>query len=209
MRGDPRHSCLRCRPPGLRATLRPSSRASRPLASWCRTGCSARRCGRGSGSMTAISVRLPCSVAAVCTEATGVTLELEGPGAGGSVRLRARLAVAADGARFSGASRGRHHGDAKRTTARLASWPMSPPTWRTMAPRTNALRTAGPLALLPLRDGSYTVVWARTPARCRRHPRGQRCGFPGPAAAALRLARRQVRARRPSRQLSSEAGARG
>jgi 2-octaprenyl-6-methoxyphenol hydroxylase len=106
----------------------------------------------------AISVRVPATVANVGTTAEGVTLTL----ADASV-LRARLAVAADGAqsavrRDAGITATEADYGQVAIVANVAS---DVPHDGTAYER---FTDAGPLALLPLRDGSYTVVWARTPA---------------------------------------------
>ena len=112
----------------------------------------------------AISVRMPAKVHAVSTDASGVTLTLagQGPREGKSETLRARLAVAADGA----------HSAVRRDVgitateadygqvAIVANVATDQPHDGTAFER---FTPAGPLALVPLRDGSYTVIWARTP----------------------------------------------
>jgi 2-octaprenyl-6-methoxyphenol hydroxylase len=104
----------------------------------------------------AITVQVPAAVANVTTTADAVTLALAG-----DVALRARLAVAADGA-HSAVRR-----DAGITATEtdygqvgiVANVATDAPHDGTAYER---FTDAGPLALLPLRDGSYTVVWART-----------------------------------------------
>jgi 2-octaprenyl-6-methoxyphenol hydroxylase len=104
----------------------------------------------------AISVRVPATVANLSTTADGVTLTLAEGGA-----LRARLAVAADGAH----SAVRRDAGITATEADygqvaiVANVATDTPHDGTAYER---FTDAGPLALLPLRDGSYTVVWART-----------------------------------------------
>jgi 2-octaprenyl-6-methoxyphenol hydroxylase len=110
----------------------------------------------------AISVRMPAT-ASVRRDATGVTLELAGEGVPAGETLRARLAVAADGAH----SLIRREAGITATEADygqigiVANVATDTPHDGTAYERFTA---AGPLALLPLRDGTYTLVWARTPA---------------------------------------------
>jgi len=109
-----------------------------------------------------ISVRMPCSVAAVCADATGVTLALAGQDAAAGPTLRARLAVAADGAH----SVIRREAGITSTEADYHQVGIVANVATDIAHDGTAYErftAAGPLALLPLRDGSYTVVWARTP----------------------------------------------
>ncbi len=106
----------------------------------------------------AISVRMPQKVERVSTDTDGVTLTLAGSG----LALRARLAVAADGAqsavrRDAGISATEEDYGQVAIVANVAT---DTPHDGTAYERFTA---AGPLALLPLRDGSYTVVWARPP----------------------------------------------
>jgi 2-octaprenyl-6-methoxyphenol hydroxylase len=109
-----------------------------------------------------ISVRVPASVSAVRADATGVTLDLDGPGAPAAQVLRARLAVAADGAasvirREAGITASVVDYDQVGIVANVTTDAAHDGTaYERFTP-------AGPLALLPLRDGSYTLVWARTP----------------------------------------------
>lgn len=114
----------------------------------------------------AISVRMPATVASVSSDAAGVTVTLaahsDGQDAGGSTVLRARLAVAADGAhsavrRDAGITATESDYGQVAIVANVAT---DAPHDGTAYERFTA---AGPLALLPLRDGSYTVVWARAP----------------------------------------------
>jgi 2-octaprenyl-6-methoxyphenol hydroxylase len=110
----------------------------------------------------AISVRMPAT-AAVRSDATGVTLELAGEGAAAGAALRARLAVAADGAqslirRAAGITATEADYGQIGIVANVAT---DTPHDGTAYERFTA---AGPLALLPLRDGTYTLVWARPPA---------------------------------------------
>jgi 2-octaprenyl-6-methoxyphenol hydroxylase len=108
-----------------------------------------------------ISVRMPAT-ASVRTDASGVTLTLAGQGAIAGQTLRARLAVAADGAhsvirREAGITATEADYGQVGIVANVAT---DTPHAGTAYERFTA---AGPLALLPLRDGSYTIVWARTP----------------------------------------------
>jgi 2-octaprenyl-6-methoxyphenol hydroxylase len=107
----------------------------------------------------AISVRMPATVESVSTDAAGVTLTL---GNGTHAPVRARLAVAADGAhsavrRDAGITATEaDYGQVAIVANVAADQPHDGTAYERFTP-------AGPLALVPLRDGSYTVVWARTP----------------------------------------------
>ena len=109
----------------------------------------------------AISVRMPAT-ASLRSDESAVTLELAGPGAAPGETLRARLAVAADGAH----SLIRREAGITATEADygqigiVANVATDTPHDGTAYERFTA---AGPLALLPLRDGTYTLVWARAP----------------------------------------------
>ena len=82
------------------------------------------------------------------------------------MRLRARLAVAADGAhsavrRDAGISATEADYGQLAIVANVATdLPHDGTAYERFTP-------AGPLALVPLRDGSYTVVWARAPEAAR------------------------------------------
>jgi 2-octaprenyl-6-methoxyphenol hydroxylase len=105
-----------------------------------------------------ISVRMPASVATLKSDALGVTLTLTGDGPA----LRAQLAVAADGAhsavrRDAGISASEADYGQVAIVANIATdVPHDGTAYERFTP-------AGPLALVPLRDGTYTVIWARTP----------------------------------------------
>ncbi|HEX3836607.1 MAG TPA: 2-octaprenyl-6-methoxyphenyl hydroxylase [Steroidobacteraceae bacterium] len=105
-----------------------------------------------------ISTRTPETVESVSTDAAGVTVRLAGQGR----ELRARLAVAADGAHSAVR---RDAGITATETdygqvAVVANVVTDTPHDGTAFERFTG---AGPLALVPLRDGSYTVIWARSP----------------------------------------------
>ena len=111
----------------------------------------------------AISVRMPATVATVSTDPEGVTLRLAAAGEGPGQSLRVRLAVAADGA----------HSAVRRDagiTASEADYGQVAIVANVATDVAHAgtayerFTAGGPLALVPLRDGSYTVVWARSPA---------------------------------------------
>ncbi len=110
----------------------------------------------------AISVRMPATACAR-SDATGVTLDLAGEGVAAGETLRARLVVAADGAH----SLIRREAGITATEADygqigiVATVATDVPHDGTAYERFTA---TGPLALLPLCDGTYTLVWARTPA---------------------------------------------
>jgi 2-octaprenyl-6-methoxyphenol hydroxylase len=113
----------------------------------------------------AISVRMPATVVAVSTDAQGVTLRLAATAAehGAGPSLRARLAVAADGAH----SAVRREAGITTTAADYGQVAIVANVATDVAHDGTAYErftAAGPLALVPLRDGSYTVVWARSPA---------------------------------------------
>jgi 2-octaprenyl-6-methoxyphenol hydroxylase len=106
-----------------------------------------------------ISVRMPASVASLKTDALGVTVTLTGE----RPALRAQLAVAADGAhsavrRDAGITASEADYGQVAIVANVATDVAHDGTaYERFTP-------AGPLALVPLRDGTYTVIWARTPA---------------------------------------------
>ena len=106
----------------------------------------------------AITVHLPATVQSVTPDAEGVTLTL----AGTHTVLRARLVVAADGAhsavrRDAGITATETDYDQVAIVANVAAdQPHEGTAYERFTP-------TGPLALVPLRDGSYTVVWARSP----------------------------------------------
>jgi 2-octaprenyl-6-methoxyphenol hydroxylase len=108
-----------------------------------------------------ISVRMPAKVESVHTDATGVTLTLADPGDGMERTLRAQLAVAADGAhsavrRDAGITASEaDYGQVAIVANVAADAPHDGTAYERFTP-------GGPLALVPLRDGSYTVIWART-----------------------------------------------
>jgi 2-octaprenyl-6-methoxyphenol hydroxylase len=108
-----------------------------------------------------ISTRVPAKVESVSTDAHGVTLTLAGQG-GEPETLRARLAVAADGAhsvvrRDAGITAAEaDYGQVAIVANVAADTPHDGTAYERFTP-------AGQLALVPLRDGSYTVVWARAP----------------------------------------------
>ncbi len=105
-----------------------------------------------------ISVRVPATVESVSTDEAGVTVRLAGHG----TAVRARLAVAADGAhsavrRDAGITATEADYDQVAIVANVAA---DTPHDGTAFER---FTDAGPLALVPLRDGSYTLIWARSP----------------------------------------------
>jgi 2-octaprenyl-6-methoxyphenol hydroxylase len=109
-----------------------------------------------------ISVRMPCSVASAHADATGVCLTLNDPASGAAATVRAQLAVAADGAR----SVIRRDAGITASEADYGQVGIVANVVTDLAHDGTAYERftdAGPLALLPLRDGTYTVVWARTP----------------------------------------------
>ncbi|HEY6455114.1 MAG TPA: 2-octaprenyl-6-methoxyphenyl hydroxylase [Steroidobacteraceae bacterium] len=105
-----------------------------------------------------ISVRMPATVESVSTDTQAVTVRL----AGHSSAVRARLAVAADGAhsavrRDAGITATEADYDQVAIVANVAA---DTPHDGTAFER---FTSAGPLALVPLRDGSYTLIWAHSP----------------------------------------------
>ena len=124
-----------------------------------------------------IQVRVPATALSVQVDATGADLELAPaftPGetqAGAPTvtpeRIRARLVVAADGARSAVR---RDAGITAADTdynqiALVANIATDTPNDGTAYER---FTPAGPLALIPLHDGSWTVVWARRPEEAAR-----------------------------------------
>ena len=110
----------------------------------------------------AISVRMPDTVATVSADAEGVTLTLASGGchcaaaAGGRPPMaRTRPCAVHAGITATAADYGQ--------VAIVANVATDVAHTGTAYERFTA---AGPLALVPLRDGSYTVVWARHPERC-------------------------------------------
>ncbi len=104
---------------------------------------------------------MPASVASVSTDEAGVTLTLTAPDGTGAT-VRARLAVAADGAnsavrRDAGISASEADYGQVGIVANVATDAAHDGTaYERFTP-------AGPVALVPLRDGTYTVIWARPP----------------------------------------------
>lgn len=124
--------------------------------------------GRLAGAgVRALELRQPAQVVAVGIDAEGVALALESPHAAAGSTLRARLVVAADGAH----SRVR---DAAGLDARVEDYSQVALTAHVASTRpadgTAYERFApdGPLAVLPLRDGSHGVVWALAPDAAQR-----------------------------------------
>jgi 2-octaprenyl-6-methoxyphenol hydroxylase len=104
-----------------------------------------------------IRVHMPAAADSVSTDAAGVTVRLAGQG----TQLRARLAVAADGAqsavrRDAGITATEADYGQVAVVANVATdTPHDGTAFERFTP-------AGPLALVPLRDGSYTLIWARS-----------------------------------------------
>jgi 2-octaprenyl-6-methoxyphenol hydroxylase len=105
-----------------------------------------------------IAVRMPATVESVSSDASGVSVRL----ADHDTVLRARLAVAADGA----------HSAVRRDAGIAASesdYGQAAIVANVVTDRAHdgtafeRFTSAGPLALVPLRDGSYTLIWARSP----------------------------------------------
>jgi 2-octaprenyl-6-methoxyphenol hydroxylase len=104
-----------------------------------------------------IRVYMPAAAESISTDAEGVTVRL----ADQVTQLRARLAVAADGAgsavrRDAGITATEADYDQVAIVANVATdTPHDGTAFERFTP-------AGPLALVPLRDGSYTLIWARS-----------------------------------------------
>jgi len=111
----------------------------------------------------AISVRMPATVAGVSTDPQGVTVTLTGEGQAPGMSVRARLAVAADGAR-SAVRRDAGIGATEADYGQIAIVANVASDAAHDGTAYERFTATGPLALVPLRDGSYTVVWARAPA---------------------------------------------
>ena len=186
---------------------RRASRASRRSATWCPTGCSARRCGSASQRAPELTLRVPAQLSELAIDAAGVRLAGERagerpralPGAPRGRRRRGALA---------GARRGRHRRATWRTTTQVAMvanvatdqphadraferFTPSGPLARAAARRWRATRSSGPAR--PEHAGACSP--SGTPR------------YPGRAAERLRLARRALHARGASRRLSAEAHA--
>ncbi|HTT02554.1 MAG TPA: 2-octaprenyl-6-methoxyphenyl hydroxylase [Steroidobacteraceae bacterium] len=108
-----------------------------------------------------IGLRVPARLQAV--EAIEQRVELTLSAAGTSERLAARLVIAADGADSQVRSAAgieahvKEYGQVALVANVRADRAHDGTAYERFTP-------AGPMALLPLRDGSYTVVWAREPA---------------------------------------------
>ena len=104
-----------------------------------------------------IRVYMPAAAESISTDAEGVTVRL----ADQVTQLRARLAVAADGAgsavrRDAGITATEADYGQVAIVANVATdTPHDGTAFERFTP-------AGPLALVPLRDGSYTLIWARS-----------------------------------------------
>jgi len=112
-----------------------------------------------------VALRVPARPRSILPAAEAVELTLES--AQGTEHLSARLVVAADGAD----SLVRH---AAGIEARVRKYDQMALVVSVAADRPHdgtayeRFTSAGPLAVLPLRDGSFTVVWARAPADAQR-----------------------------------------
>ena len=111
----------------------------------------------------ALTLRVPARVVGASMSADSVELHLENA-AGGAERVRARLVVAADGAHSqirsaAGIAAAVEDYQQLAVVANVAS---DHPADGTAYERFTA---AGPLALLPLHDGTRAVIWACEPAR--------------------------------------------
>jgi 2-octaprenyl-6-methoxyphenol hydroxylase len=108
-----------------------------------------------------IALRVPARLEAAAIEAERVLLTLDA--ASGGERLAARLVVAADGAdsqvrRAAGIEARTREYDQVALVANVRSdRPHDGTAFERFTP-------SGPIALLPVADGSYTAVWARAPA---------------------------------------------
>jgi 2-octaprenyl-6-methoxyphenol hydroxylase len=113
---------------------------------------------------SSVSLRVPARPASVTIAEESAVLELEGGHCSDGERIEARLLVAADGAHSmvraaAGiSSRVEDYGQ----TAVVANIRAERPHDGTAYERFTA---AGPMAVLPLRDGTYTIVWTLAPER--------------------------------------------
>lgn len=113
----------------------------------------------------AVSVRVPARPESVAIESDAVTLTLSNA-AGERERLRARLVVAADGAHSVVRA-------AAGIEAAVEDYGQVALVMNIKADRAHdgtafeRFTSAGPLAVLPLPDGSFTVVWTVAPARAK------------------------------------------
>ena len=115
-----------------------------------------------SAASTGLALRVPAKLEAIQIEADRVALTVRG--ASGIEHLTARLVVAADGAdssvrRAAGIDARIEEYDQVALVANLrADRPHDGTAFERFTP-------LGPIALLPLHDGSYTTVWARSPSQ--------------------------------------------
>jgi 2-octaprenyl-6-methoxyphenol hydroxylase len=111
-----------------------------------------------------VALRVPSTLDAIEIGADRVALSLQGPS--GTERVEARLVVAADGAdssvrRAAGIEVRVREYDQVAVVANIAA---DRPHDGTAFER---FTRSGPIALLPLHDGSYTAVWARAPSQAK------------------------------------------
>ena len=187
---------------------RRASRASRPSATWCPTGSSARRCGSASHAAPELTLRVPAQLQRACDRCRRRAPRGERARERRRSCFQARLVVAADGAhslvRARPASARRW-----RITRRWRWSPTSRPTSRTTDRAFERFTPSGPLAVLPLAGGGRRGhLGAAPPSAPQRLLALGDAAYLARAAERLRLARRPLHARGPSRHLSAEAHAR-
>jgi 2-octaprenyl-6-methoxyphenol hydroxylase len=122
-------------------------------------------------AQSALLLRVPARVCEVQFAADCVRLQLAAPDApvaqsGGGEVVEARVVVAADGAQSMLARRAgiAHMVEDYRQVAVVVHVATDRPSTGVAYERFTA---SGPLAVLPLRDGRYTIVWTLTPERSR------------------------------------------
>jgi 2-octaprenyl-6-methoxyphenol hydroxylase len=117
----------------------------------------------GQLAVSGIAVRVPATLQRIECGARGVEMTLTTAGAEAE-QLAARLVVAADGAEslVRQAAGIEAHVEDYHQVAVVASVAADRPHDGTAYER---FTPSGPLAVLPLHDGSYTVVWARSPSQ--------------------------------------------
>ncbi len=138
-----------------------------PSATSSPTVSSARRCGRGSSDVKGITLRVPAHTEHVEITANGVSITLVDDRTGAKEQIDARLVVAADGAHSSvrtaaGIGADVEDYDQVAMAANIAADRAHDGT------AYERFTQAGPLALLPLHDGSWGLVWSAQPAESAR-----------------------------------------
>ena len=168
-RPDPLDPRLRGRALRLRAPGGRASRASRPSVTWWPTARLGRRAVEEAQRRSRSS---PCACRRGCEACRSPmpAVHLGVAGADGGVR-RVRCARAwwwPPTARTRRCAPRPASARPSRTTTRWRWWRTWRPTARTRSAPTSASPPHGPLAVLPLHDGTLAVVWACTPANAQR-----------------------------------------